>query len=83
MEQAKISQNCKNQNYLKEIVVKEEIKVEIRNDLKVKRRRLDHKLTKRLGKGKNDDVADWEKNAMTWKKFLVKKFFILRKGLKK
>ena len=58
MEQAKISQNCKNQNYLNEIVVKEEIKVEIRNDLTVKRRCLDQKFTKRSGKGKNDDVAD-------------------------
>ena len=63
--------------------MKEEIKVEIRNDLKVKRIHLDQKLTKRLGKGKNDDVADWEKNAMAWKKFLVKKFFYFKKMFEK
>ena len=79
MEQAKISQNSKNQNYLNKIVVKDIIKEEMRNDLKVKRRRLDQKLKKRLGKGKNNDVADWEKNAMACKKFLVKKFLILKK----
>ena len=72
MEQAKISKNCKNQNYLNEIAAKDEIREVMRYDFKVKRRQLDKKMSKRLGKAKNIDDA--EKNAMVWKKFLVKIF---------
>ena len=76
MEQAKISQNCKNQNYLNEIAAEDEIREVMRYDFKVKRRQLHKKMLKRLGKAKN--VDDAEKNAMVWKKFLVKIFFILK-----
>ena len=79
MEQGKISENCKNQNYLNKIVMKEDLREEMWNDLKDKRKGLDKKLRKRLGKMKKDDATDWEKNEMAWKKFLVKKFFILKK----
>ena len=77
MEQAKISKNCKNQNYLNGIATKDQIREVMRYDFKVKRRRLDKKMSKRLvGKVKN--VDDAEKNAMVWKKFLVKNFLILK-----
>ena len=76
MEQAKISKNCKNQNYLNEIAAKDEIREVMRYDFKVKRRRLDKKMSKRLGKAKN--VDDAEKNAMVWKKFRVKFFFYFK-----
>ena len=76
MEQAKISKNCKNQNYLNEIAAKDEIREVMRYNFKVKRRQLDKKMSKRLGKVKN--VDDAEKNAMVWKKFLVKIFFIFK-----
>ena len=49
----------------------------MRYDFKVKRRRLDKKMSKRLV-GKVKKVDDAEKNAMVWKKFLVKEFFILK-----
>ena len=38
MEQAKISENCKNQNYLNEIATKDQIREVMRYDFKVKRR---------------------------------------------
>ena len=77
MEQAKISKNCKNQNYLNEIAIKDQIRKVMHYDFKVKRRRLDKKMSKRLV-GKVKKVDDAEKNAMVWKKFLVKKNFILK-----
>ena len=77
MEQAKISKNCKNQNYLNEIATKDQIREVMCYDFKMKRSWLDKKMSKRLvGKVKN--VDDAEKNAMVWKKFLVKFFFILK-----
>ena len=78
MEQAKISENCKNQNYLNKIATKDQIREVMRYDFKVKRRLLDKKMSKRLV-GKVKKVDDAEKDAMMWKKFLVKKkFFILK-----
>ena len=77
MEQAKISENCKNQNYLNEIATKDQIREVMRYDFKVKRRRLDKKMSKRLV-GKVRNVDDAEKNAMVWKKFLIKIFFYFK-----
>ena len=77
MEQAKISENCKNQNYLNEIAIKDQIREVMLYDFKVKRRQLDKKMSKRLV-GKVKKVDDAEKNAMVRKKFLVKKNFILK-----
>ena len=73
MEQAKISENCKNQNYLNEIATKDQIREVMCYDFKVKRRRLDKKMSKRLVE-KVKNVDDAEKNAIVWKKFLVKIF---------
>ena len=77
MEQAKISENCKNQNYLNEIATKDQIREVMHYDFKVKRRWLDKKMSKRLV-GKVKKVDDAEENAMVWKKFLVKKFFYFK-----
>ena len=83
MEQAKISKNCKNQNYLNEIATKDQIREVMHYDFKVKRRLLDRKMLKRLvGKVKKVD-DDAEKNAMVWKKFLVKKIFFILKMFEK
>ena len=82
MEQAKISKNCKNQNYLNEIATKDQIREVMHYDFKVKRRLLDRKMLKRLV-GKVKKVDDAEKNAMVWKKFLVKKIFFILKMFEK
>ena len=79
MEQAKISENCKNQNYLNEIAIKDQIREVMLYDFKVERRRLDKKMSKRLvGNVTKVDDDDAEKNAMVWKKFLVKKIFYFK-----
>ena len=83
MEQAKISENCKNQNYLNEIAIKDQIREVMLYNFKVKRRRLDKKMSKRLVGNMTKVDDDAEKNAMVWKKFLVKKIFILKMFEKK
>ena len=82
MEQAKISENCKNQNYLNKIVVKAEIREEMRNDLKVKRRCLDQKLMKRLEKGKNNDFFNFKnglKNEQVIKNIMKRNMVVKKK----
>ena len=83
MEQAKISENCKNQNNLNEIAIKDQIREVMLYDFEVKRRRLDKKMSKRLMGNVTKVDNDAEKNTMVWKKFLVKKFFILKMFEKK
>ena len=78
MEQTKIFENCKNQNYLNEIAIKDQIREVMLYDFKVKRRQLDKKMLKRLVGNVTKVDDDAEKNAMVWKKFLVKKNFYFK-----
>ena len=67
-----ISKSCKNENYVKKMMVNEEIRNQIFNNLKQKRKLMNKKLTKRIGKWK-EDGKEWEKNKIEWRNFLVKK----------